>query len=206
MGNTPETVTNKSYLYSVNGKTSDNSQPQEPGTSVNPTGEATEASPFNVASAMKKDKVAKVFVKGYIVGFIPGKDRNEAKFTAEGCETETNLLIADKADETNIANCMPIQLPKGNIRAGLNLNQNKDLYKKEIKLYGDIETYFTITGLKNVSYALVGTKSFGTKPGQPVTPSTKRSPRAWAPLPLPTRKTCHKVLNTYGLWTKNTTR
>ena len=29
MGKTPETVTNKSYLYSVNGKTSDNSQPQE---------------------------------------------------------------------------------------------------------------------------------------------------------------------------------
>lgn len=172
MGNTPETVTNKSYLYSVNGKTSESSQPQEPGTSVDPTGEGTEASPFNVASAMKKDKVAKVFVKGYIVGFIPGKDRNEAKFTAEGCETETNLLIADKADETNIANCMPIQLPSGNIRTGLNLKKNKDLYKKEITLYGDIEKYFGITGLKNVSYAMVGTKSFGTKSSQPGTPST----------------------------------
>ncbi len=77
-----------------------------------------------------------------------------------------------KADETNIANCMPIQLPFGNIRAGLNLKKNKDVYKKEITLYGNIEKYFGITGLKNVSYALVGTKSFGTKPGQPVTPST----------------------------------
>ena len=172
MGKTPETVTNKSYLYSVNGKTSDNSQPQEPGTNVNPTGEGTEASPFNVAAAMKKDKVAKVFVKGYIVGFIPGKDKNEAKFTAEGCETETNFLVADKADETNIANCMPIQLPPGSIRDGLNLKQNKDLYKKEITLYGDIEKYFGITGLKNVTYAMVGTKSIGTKPTQPGTLST----------------------------------
>ena len=49
LGKTPETVTNKSYLYSVNGKTSDNSQPQEPGTNVNPTGEGTEASPFNLS-------------------------------------------------------------------------------------------------------------------------------------------------------------
>ncbi len=54
-GNTPETVQNKAYLYSVNGKTEGGSTTPEvtPGT---PSGNGTIDTPFNVAAAVAKCK------------------------------------------------------------------------------------------------------------------------------------------------------
>lgn len=50
-GNTPETVQNKAYLYSLNGAGGDGG-----GTSGEPSGNGTEDSPFNVAAAIAKCK------------------------------------------------------------------------------------------------------------------------------------------------------
>lgn len=54
-GNTPETVQNKAYIYSLNGKTEGGSTTPEvtPGT---PSGNGTIDTPFNVAAAVKKCK------------------------------------------------------------------------------------------------------------------------------------------------------
>lgn len=52
-GKTPETVSNKAYLYKLNDKTSTGGGTVDPGT---PSGEGTEASPFNVAAAIAKCK------------------------------------------------------------------------------------------------------------------------------------------------------
>ena len=94
----------------------------------------------------------KVWVKGYIVGFVDGAKLAEgAKFTAEGCETATNLLLATNPAETNVENCIPVQLPAGDIRAALNLQDNPDNLGKEVKLYGYVLKYFSAPGLKNVT-------------------------------------------------------
>lgn len=94
----------------------------------------------------------KVWVKGYIVGFVDGaKLADGAKFTAEGCETATNLLLATNPAETNVENCIPVQLPSGDIRAALNLQDNPDNLGKEVKLYGYVLKYFSVPGLKNVT-------------------------------------------------------
>ena len=94
----------------------------------------------------------KVWVKGYIVGFVDGAKLAEgAKFTAEGCETATNLLLATNPAETNVENCIPVQLPAGDIRAALNLQDNPDNLGKEVKLYGYVLKYFSVPGLKNVT-------------------------------------------------------
>ena len=70
-GNTPETVPNKSYLYSINGNKQHGTTPTTPTTKV---GEGTEASPYNVATmvahltSLKADSAtAEMFVKGKIV-------------------------------------------------------------------------------------------------------------------------------------------
>ena len=70
-GNTPETVPNKSYLYSINGNKQHGTTPTTPTTKV---GEGTEASPYNVATmvahltSLKADSAtAETFVKGKIV-------------------------------------------------------------------------------------------------------------------------------------------
>lgn len=70
-GNTPESVTNKSYLISINGKTSSNNTNN---TSVAKSGEGTEASPYNVAAMLERistlkseEEVANLYVKGKVV-------------------------------------------------------------------------------------------------------------------------------------------
>lgn len=140
--------------------------------------DGTEANPYTVADAKIAATGTNVFVKAFIVGYVPDKALNEAIFgdAASAEKAPTNILVAASADETNVTNCMPIQLPAGAIRTALNLKDNPGNLKQEVILCGNIENYFGATGLKSVAYAKIGAKEFGTKPGgsttTPDTPST----------------------------------
>lgn len=140
--------------------------------------DGTEANPYTVADAKIAATGTNVFVKAFIVGYVPDKALNEAIFSdaASAEKAPTNILVAASADETNVTNCMPIQLPAGAIRTALNLKDNPGNLKQEVILCGNIENYFGATGLKSVAYAKIGAKEFGTKPGDstttPDTPST----------------------------------
>ena len=140
--------------------------------------DGTEANPYTVADAKIAATGTNVFVKAFIVGYVPDKALNEAIFgdAASAENAPTNILVAASADETNVTNCMPIQLPPGAIRTALNLKDNPGNLKQEVILCGNIETYFGATGLKSVAYAKIGAKEIGTKPGgsttTPDTPST----------------------------------
>ena len=137
--------------------------------------DGTEANPYTVADAKIAATGTNVFVKAFIVGYVPDKALNEAIFSdaASAEKAPTNILIAASADETNVTNCMPIQLPAGAIRTALNLKDNPGNLKQEVILCGNIENYFGATGLKSVAYAKIGAKEFGTKPGgSTTTPDT----------------------------------
>ena len=137
--------------------------------------DGTEANPYTVADAKIAATGTNVFVKAFIVGYVPDKALNEAIFgdAASAENAPTNILVAASADETNVTNCMPIQLPAGAIRTALNLKNNPGNLKQEVILCGNIETYFGATGLKSVAYAKIGAKEIGTKPGgSTTTPDT----------------------------------
>ena len=115
------------------------------------------------------------WVKGYIVGQVNGASMSSgAEFDApfsgstntDGTVNDynTNLLIALSADETTATNCVPVQLPSGALRTGLNLAQNPDMDGQEILIYGKLETYFGAAGIKSPSYAKVGDKEWGVNP------------------------------------------
>lgn len=136
------------------------------GGSTEMTGNGTAESPYTVEDIKKSGATgSNVFVKAYIVGFVPDKSIDEAKFTAEGCEVASNVLIAASADETSVDNVMPVQLPVGDVRNAINLKDNPANYKQEVVLCGNIEAYFGKTGLKSVVWAKLGDKEFGAKPG-----------------------------------------
>lgn len=165
MGNTPET-NQGGKLISVNGKTSisGGDTPSTPDTPA--AGDGTEAKPFSVTEVIAKgfDPATKgVYIKAYIIGSAPGKDFTTLTFTTEGA-SGTNIGIAANATESNASNCIPVQLPKGAVRDGVNLNANPGNFKQEIILYGDIDKYFGMVGIKNVTYAKIGDKIYGTKP------------------------------------------
>ena len=148
--------------------------PNEPET-PEVTTDGTEANPYTVTDAKIAATGTNVFVKAFIVGYVPDKALNEAIFgdAASAEKAPTNILVAASADETNVNNCMPIQLPAGAIRTALNLKDNPGNLKQEVILCGNIEKYFGETGLKSVAYAKIGNKEYGTKPdGSTTTPDT----------------------------------
>ncbi len=161
-GNTPETVAGKAHLYSLNGKTEDGGG----GGGGGDTGDAgSYSNPYTVSSAVAAGSGTSVYVKAYIVGYVSGQVLAEgAHFTADGCDVKTNLLIADSPSETNVNNCMPVQLPSGAVRTGLNLQDNPGNLGKQVLLNGNIEKYFGATGVKTVKYAEINGTSIGTKP------------------------------------------
>lgn len=136
------------------------------GGSTETVGNGTAENPYTVEDIKKHGATgSNVFVKAYIVGFVPEKAIDDAKFTAEGCEAVSNVLIAASADETSVDNVMPVQLPVGDVRNAINLKDNPANIKQEVVLCGNIEAYFGKTGLKSVVWAKLGDKEFGAKPG-----------------------------------------
>ena len=127
------------------------------------TNVGTYSNPYSVTQAIAAGSGSGVYVKGFIVGYVDGQAyESGAHFDASG-EVKTNILIAASASETDVAKCMPVQLPSGAVRSGVNLADNPGFLYKEVLLYGNIEAYFKVPGIKSVTYAEVDGKSFGTK-------------------------------------------
>lgn len=164
-GNTPETAGNKSYIYSLNGSTEEGGGGGGGGGGEQ-TGAGSYSEPYSVSAAIAAGEASGVYVKGYIVGWVEGQVYTDgAHFNASGDNvSQTNILLAGSPSETSTDNCMPIQLPKGAIRDGLNLSQNAGNLGKEVLLYGDVTKYFGVPGLKNTSYAEIGGSAIGSKP------------------------------------------
>ena len=160
-GNTPETVANESYLYSLNGQGGGGGGQQESGD------QGSYSNPISVSKALSTDNSSTpmAWVKGYIVGYVSGKTYADGvTFSAEGCDVNTNIIIAESASTTSADKCMPVQLPSGDLRNGLNLKDNPSLLGKEIIIYGQLANYFSVPGIKSPKYAEAGGNSFGKKP------------------------------------------
>jgi len=131
-------------------------------------GKGTEQSPFNIAGGMSNQGLSS-WIKGYVVGYVWSGNFTSYTFGADTCTQATNLLIADTVQNLYISRCLPVQLPAGAVRTALNLPANKNLIGKKITLYGSLESYFGVAGLKSVTYCILpdGTP-VGTKPVEPI--------------------------------------
>ena len=159
-GNTPETVSGKAYLYSLNGKT-------EGGGEEKPQSAGSYESPLTVTEAIAKAEAEVAWVKGYIVGYVTGQVLSSgARFTSTAPEGETvsntNLLIAASASETDVNKCMPIQLSR-DYRADFALDANPGILGKEVIMTGQLTKYFGVPGIKNPTYIEANGKSVGNK-------------------------------------------
>ncbi len=136
---------------------------------VEDNGKGTEVSPFNVKGAISNQSSGK-WVTGIIVGYIPAGTQAYFIFGADTCTQATNLLLADSSNIPYHSKALPVQLPSGAVRNGLNLKDHKNLIGKKVKMYGDLASYFGVPGLKTVSYFELedGTKG-GNKPFDPST-------------------------------------
>ena len=150
--NTPETVAGKAYLYSLNN-----------GGGTTPSDVGSYDKPFSVAEAIANNSGTGVYVKAYIVGWVEGSVYDSGARFDGNSTSATNIIIADSPDETDASKCMPVQLPGGPVRSGVNLKDTPGNYKKQVILLGNLEKYMGQPGLKSVTYAEIGGSSFGTK-------------------------------------------
>lgn len=121
----------------------------------------TKEKPYTVANVQAGATGTSVWVKGYIVGWIDGKTLADgAKFNADGVTVSSNVMLADAADAATTAKIIPVQLPSGEIRKAVNLQDNPANYKKEVLLKGNLVAYFGVPGLKEVSAAVIDGKEY----------------------------------------------
>ena len=165
-GNTPETVgQGAAYVVSINAAGGGGgSTPPTPSTS-------SKDKPLTVSQA--KSASGNNYVKGYIVGYVDGQKLEGGATFGVPANAETEILLAETPDETSTDNVLPVQLPVGDIRSALELSAHPDYLKKEVLLYGSLETYFGVPGMKGTSWASIDGKTYGKDPegGSDDTPS-----------------------------------
>ena len=122
----------------------------DPGTET-PDNLGTKEAPITVTEALAayvdgEEKDA--WVTGYIVGCVEGSKLENALFGLPA-ELKSNILIAATVDCKDITKCIPVQLPTGAVRNGLNLVDNPTHLGKKVTLNGSIMKYFLVAGIKN---------------------------------------------------------
>lgn len=122
------------------------------------SGTGTFEDPYDVEAASVNTTPTPAWVKGFIVGVYETGGTDFVPNFAGPFTTNSNILIAASAEETNLAKCIPVQLPNGDIRAALNLVDHAGNKGKEVMLLGNLEAYFSQPGLKGVvGYWMDGT-------------------------------------------------
>lgn len=119
-----------------------------PGNGLNGVGE------YSVAQAINYYKAGNTGVKNTTVcGYIVGVLNSQTSPSFSGTTTKnSNIIIADDPDETNINNCIPIELKSDTTaRAELNLVDNGGKYKQPVKITGTLDSYFGMAGIKSVT-------------------------------------------------------
>ncbi|MDE6315966.1 MAG: hypothetical protein K2L71_05830, partial [Muribaculaceae bacterium] len=121
-------------------------------------GKGTAESPYTVDDVvLLNNPGTKAWVKGYIVGSAADKTADSFTTATGEVASATNVFIAASASETDYTKCLPVQLPAGEIREALNLQANPGNLGKSVTLYGSLEKYFGLNGVKTVTeYTIEG--------------------------------------------------
>lgn len=118
-----------------------------------PVGAGTQEDPYTIADARKLSPLNGVWVKGYIVGYYTGNKFGTFSNDLSDLENvkDSSLAMAISPNETTASNTFPIQLPPGTIRDALNLKANSEYLGEEIKIKGNVGSYYGTIGMPNVS-------------------------------------------------------
>lgn len=104
---------------------------------------------LTVAQAISLGECEDVWVSGYIVG----GDLTSASASMElPFESRTSLLLGPRSTTTDRKSCLSVQLPSGEVRDALNLVDNPGVFRKRVKIKGDVvNAYYGLVGIKNTS-------------------------------------------------------
>ena len=158
-GDTPETTAGGSMTIITVGE-----EGEKPSLPEGLTGDGTKENPFTIedVQALNNQFAGPYYVKAFIVGQVVGAaistgSEFEAPFNPstnnDGSVNtyNTNLLVASSADVADVAKCVPVQLPAGDVRTNFNLPENPEMDGKEVLICGRLEKYFGVPGIKSTT-------------------------------------------------------
>ena len=157
-GNTPEVNAGGTYTIITVGE-----EGEKPSLPEDLTGDGTKENPFTVEDVLKLNNkfAGPYYVKAFIVGQVNGASLEsgaefDAPFTPSTNQTtgqlntyNTNLLVASSADVADVAKCLPVQLPAGDLRTNFNLPENPEMDGQEVLICGSLQKYFSVPGIKS---------------------------------------------------------
>ncbi len=104
---------------------------------------------LTVAQAMALGEGEDVWVSGYIVG---GDLTSTTASMQQPFSSRTCLLLGPRSSTVDRKSCISVQLPSGEVRDALNLVDNPGVFRKKVKVKGDIvNAYYGLVGMKNTS-------------------------------------------------------
>ncbi len=127
---------------------------------VQPTGTGTENDPFNIVAGIEHQGENDMWIRGYIVGsanISSGSITTDSQiswgpdFTYN--ENMTNIILADKAEERDINNCVVVYLPS-NAASGIreiNLKDHPENLGKTLKVHGNLKAFLGKSGMKDTN-------------------------------------------------------
>ena len=158
-GNTPETTAGGSMTIITVGE-----EGEKPSLPEGLTGDGTKENPFTIEDVLTLNNqfAGPYYVKAFIVGQVVGAaistgSQFEAPFSpstnTDGTVNtyNTNLLVASSADVADVAKCVPVQLPAGDLRTNFNLPENPEMDGQEVLICGGLVKYFGVPGIKSTT-------------------------------------------------------
>lgn len=127
------------------------------------TGDGTKENPYSIEAAQQKQDGTIAWVQGYIVGTVENYEdpSGSAKFAAP-FTAKNNLLIAASATETNVKNCVCVQLSSGTeLYSKLNLAENATNLGHILAIQGSLEKFYGFPEVKSTTAATLDGKDVG---------------------------------------------
>lgn len=148
-------MTSGSQIYSLNGKT-DVDTPETPDTPEDPytlVGAGTLSNPYTTADIIKAiykdgDVTTGVWVKGTILGCFGSEKEPISSKDA----VASNIALGN-ADGTSVIPVQLVYVKEGDnrVREAVNVMDNPSNIGKEVYVFGNIEKYFSVAGMKSTS-------------------------------------------------------
>ena len=104
-------------------------------------GDGTEENPYTVSDIQLGNPSGSAWVKGVILGYVT----SGTKYITEGNLNDTNIALGDEN-----GNFIPAQL-SGDFQTALGVKSNPSWIGCEVAVYGSLETYFSVPGVRSVS-------------------------------------------------------
>jgi len=115
-------------------------------TVYDPTVKGSKYNPYTVAEVLASSNKTDVYVEGYIVGFVTG---TSTFTTTPSSSNKSNWAIADDKEETAFANVIPVEIKTAN-QTNYAIGTHPELLGAKVLIMGDITSYFSKQGVKNL--------------------------------------------------------